>query len=83
MLEAIQGADKVITLGWKGADEHLTILLKENHKIDEVYIVSPKADTHLDKIFPAEKLKPYESTFRYFVSDTPTLETLLSTFDKQ
>lgn len=83
MLEAIQGADKVITLGWKGADEHLTILLKENHKIDEVYIVSPKADTYLDKIFPAEKLKPYESTFRYFVSDTPTLENLLSTFDKQ
>lgn len=78
MVEAIRGADKLISLGWKGADEHFTSLLKqENDKLSEVYVVSPKAETQLDSIYPANRIKPYESTFRHFVSDSPALETVL------
>lgn len=81
MLEAIKNADKIVTLGWKGTDKHFTDLLTTNTKIDEVYIVSPQADTLLGNIFPAEKIKPIESTFSYFVSETIILEEMLKTFD--
>ncbi len=83
MLEAVQDADKIMTFGWKGTDEHFTNLLKDNKKIDEVYIISPEADTSLDKVFPLDLFKPFKSTFRYFVSDSPTFENILHEFDKK
>lgn len=83
MLNTVKEADKIITLGWKGSDRHFTTLLKENNKVDEIYIVSPKTDTELNKIFPQEKFKLYESTFSYFVGETDALESILSTFDSK
>jgi hypothetical protein len=82
MLNAVNNADKIITLGWKGSDEHFTKLLSANKNIDEVFVVSPKANTHLDSIFAAEMIKPYKSDASFFVSETPTLEGLLTSFDK-
>lgn len=53
MLEAIATADKLITLGWKGAEKHFTDLLKAgNSKIDEMVIVSPTAETELAQVYP-------------------------------
>lgn len=83
MLKAIKNANKIITLGWKGADENFTSLLSENDKIDEIYVVSPRAETQLNKALPMAKLTPIETTFSCFVSDTVALEGLLSTFDKK
>lgn len=83
MLEAVNNADKMITLGWKGADKNFTNLLTTNTKINEVYIVSPHASTNLDSIFSEEILKPIESTFGYFVSETPALEGILKGFDNK
>lgn len=81
MLEATKKADKLITLGWRGADEHFTKLLKENTNIDDVYVVSPNADTHLDKIFPHINLTSIKTKFSSFVSDTSDFENLLSRFN--
>ncbi len=80
MVKATQEANKIITFGWKGADEHFTDLLKTNNKIDDVYIVSPTAETFLDKVFPAEKLRRYKPTFPEFVANTEVFERVLSTF---
>lgn len=82
MLTAVNNANKVITIGWKGADEHFTKLLSTNSKVDEVCIVSPRADTQLDEIFPVEKIRKFESPASYFISETPALEGILSGFDK-
>ena len=83
MLNAVNKANKMITFGWKGGDVNFTNLLITNSKIDDIYVVSPKADTNLTEIFPQEKIKLYASTFSHFISETPTLEGLLATFDTQ
>lgn len=81
MVEATREADKIITLGWKGADQHFNSLLKNNPKVKEVYVISPGADTKLDAIYSDEKLKRTKSTFRHFVSDSDALESLLRSFN--
>jgi len=84
MKEAIPKANKIITLGWKGADQHFTNLLKSSKQtIQSIHVVSPKADTHLDDIFPREKIQKVESTFSRFVNDPRALESLLDTFSLQ
>lgn len=81
MLKAITKANKIITLGWRGADKHFTDLLKTNGKaVKEVHIVSPTTDTYLDKIFSKKKIKPIKATFRHFINETRALESLLRTF---
>jgi hypothetical protein len=51
MVNAINRADKLITIGWKGAEEHFTSLLRINNKIDQVFVVSPRANTNLGGVF--------------------------------
>ncbi len=82
MLEAINNADRMLTIGWKGADKHFTKLLNSNaKKINEVHIVSPDGNTYLDKVFPVQILKRVKSTFSYFVSETTSLEGILQSFN--
>lgn len=69
MLNAVNRANKLITLGWKGAEEHFTDLLKTNSKIDEVFVVSPRADTYLGSTFSQDKIKPFKSTAMHFVNE--------------
>jgi len=78
MVEAINNADYIITLGWKGAEKNFTkLLLTNGKKIKAVYVVSPSAETNLSTIFPEGKIQKIESTFSYFVSQTVTLEAIL------
>lgn len=79
LYERLQKANKVMTLGWKGTDVHFTNLLETNENIEEIYVVSPKADTNLSNIFSQDMIKPIKSTFSYFVSNSAGLEALLST----
>ena len=68
MLEAIKSADNLITFGWKGTDENFTDWLKpEEKRVKNVYVVSPKSTTELDKIYPQKKLISKESKFSAFI----------------
>ena len=82
MKAAIKSADKLLTLGWKGADQHFTKLIKDtNNTIDEAIVISPSGETQLGDTLPSEIIKSVESTFRHFVSESNALELLLNNLD--
>lgn len=79
MVDAIKGADKMITLGWKGGDNHfIKILLDNNKNLSEIHVVSPKGDTQLSEVYPETTIKKHESPLTYFVSGTTAFSELLA-----
>jgi hypothetical protein len=81
MVTAVKSANKLITLGWKGADEHFTKLLEsENDGIDGVTVVSPSGDTNLVTVFDSEIIDKIESKFSYFVGESDGLVNLLKSY---
>jgi hypothetical protein len=82
MKSAIKEADKVITLGWKGADAHFVSLLKEqNNKPLDFLVVSPSGDTKLKAAYPVENISAIQSGFSALVRGTD-FEDILRYIDK-
>lgn len=81
MIAAISAADKLVTIGWKGSDNHFVDLLKsKNEKIKEAHIISPRGNTNLGEIYPNDQIKVHAFGFREFVSDSAGLSNLLNSF---
>jgi hypothetical protein len=80
MLTAVEGADKLITIGWRGADAHFTKLLEKNRKINEVHVVSRSGSTKLDELYSGGRIRKWESTFSHFTA-SPTLESILANIE--
>ena len=81
MIKAVENADNLITIGWKGTDRNFTDLLKSNgKKINEIHIVSPTGDTYLDEVFQELPLIKLKFGFREFVTETKSLKEFLTNF---
>lgn len=63
MKEAISKAESILTLGWRGGDNHVVELIKKNGKIRNAYIVSPTGETELKGML----IHPYTIGFGKFI----------------
>lgn len=82
MMEELKRVDKIITLGWKGGEQHFTSLLaRERHHINELIVVSPNGQTQLDSVFTNMQIKKIKKRFSEFVDNPEFLEQTLDKID--